>query len=146
LSFSKSTYEPEVAVVINHPLYSEPFVFYFPKRMPQEAVDASSRYLGLPETERDEERDKAFVLMLTSQMSRAPEGFEDLQVEGQPLASALADYFYDPDKPELLNLLLEAKRVYKEVTSPRGYLKSSENSHAGNGQLAGATQETSAAV
>lgn len=113
--------------------------------MPQEAIDASSRWLGLKDLERAEERDKAFVEMLTSQMSRAPLGFDDLSVNGN-LAQSLTDYFYDPSQPELLDLLLEAKRVYNEVTSPRGYFRRAESDSAGSSDASGATPQAASGL
>jgi hypothetical protein len=156
LGFSKTTYEPEVAIIVNHPLYPDsPFTFFFPKKMPQEAIDASTRFLGLKEDVREEESDKAFVEMLTAQMSRPPEGFDDLEIpkgfssheeQLKAMRQALIEYFYDPSKPELSAMLLQAKRKYTEVMTPRGYLKSRENNDARDDTASGTTQEASSVV
>ena len=55
MGFSKQAYEPEVAVEVRHSWYpGEAFIFYFPKVLPQSALDAEAAFLGLKQ---DEEKD-----------------------------------------------------------------------------------------
>lgn len=143
MGFSKAHYQDEVEVVITHPLYPDaPFTFFFPKKTPQAALDATARYVGLTDDVLDEVRARAFVEMLTTQMSREPLGFDDLPRDERPLQERLTEYFDDPGKPELLEILLEAKRIYKEGTTLGGYFKSVQNSGAGADQSTSSSPQT----
>lgn len=128
MGFSKSTYEAGVAVEVRHGWYpGTAFTFYFPKQLPQSALDAEKDFLALTD---DADRDAArqSLVNVVAEMSlREPSGFDDFPQE-DAVAGSVADrargYFDDPSKPELEQIVSAAWAAYKQGARPVGYLKS----------------------
>ena len=78
MGFSKVTNAKEVSIVVTHPMHAgDRYVFTFSKLLPQAALDAQGRFLGLPDTARAEEWRTALVATVAEMVIREPEGFDD---------------------------------------------------------------------
>jgi hypothetical protein len=134
LKFSKKNYEPEVAVVVRHAWYPDsPFTFFFPKVLPQAALDAEKTYFGLTDAEGKDASRVALINVVAEMSTRAPQGFDDTNgVASLPLADAIRTYFDDPSMPELEQIIVAAWTTYKQGARPQGYLKSLSGDGAGS--------------
>lgn len=137
MGFSKKNNAPEIAIVAHHRWHpAAEFIFHFPKRMPQPALDADARFAGLKDEEREREGRRALVETVAQMVSREPEGFDDFPVGGERLlAERFSEYFDDESQPELEAILLYVWGAYRAAALPVAYLKSSPDSGAAHALL-----------
>jgi hypothetical protein len=143
VGFKKEGYEPEVAVVVCHAWYPDsPFTFFFPKVLPQAALDAEKTYFGLTDAEGKDASRLALINVVAELSTRAPEGFDDASGTGaSSLADAIRTYFDDPSMPELEQIVVAAWTTYKQGARPSAYLKSGTGDGAGSGHAASVPQQ-----
>jgi hypothetical protein len=135
MPFSKTNYSPEIEIVATHRWYpGDKFVFTLPKVLPESALDAEAGFLGLNGTERDDQARRALISVVAQMVTKEPEGFEDFPQDARPLAERFVEYFDDPSKPELENILVGVWREYRGGAVSSTYLKSREDSRAAVGQ------------
>lgn len=131
--FQKKTYNPLVRIAVTLPTRpGDEYVFAFPKKLPQAALDAEKEFLGFDESERKKTARELLVTTVSRMLVEDPAGFAGYPTEGTVEERALR-YFDDPDEPELETILAHAWSQYKEVTRPSAYLKSVEDSGAAPG-------------
>lgn|GEM_PF-4802382 len=146
MGFSKKTYESEVAIEVRHGWYPETtFVFYFPKHLPQSALDAEKAFLSLDDKEGAEKSRVALINVVAEMSLRAPSGFDDFPMSAVTgdLQDRVRDYFDDATKPELEQIVSAAWAAYKQGARPVGYLKSAQDRRAGGGDVSGVSVEAS---
>ena len=133
MAFSKKNYSKDVSIGVTHALYpGVHFVFTFPKRMPQSALDAQGKLAGLTDAERAEEFRSALISAFAETISAEPEGF-DFPTDERPLRERAKEYFDDPDFPELEEIVFSAWRAYKAAQLPAAYLKSGSDTSPASG-------------
>lgn len=133
MGFRKSTNETEVAVVVTHKWHpGDEFTFYFPKVLPQAAIEAEGRFLGLKEDAREEEYRQLLIETVAAMVTRDPIGFDDFPTSDAPLADRFIAYFDDPSQPELQSILLSVWREYRAGAIPFAYLKSIQRDGEGS--------------
>ena len=154
MGFSKAHNKKEISIVVTHPMHpGDRYVFTFPKTLPQAALDAQGRFLGLPDTARAEEWRTALVATVAEMVIREPEGFDDFQrltdedraagmVNQRPLAERFVEYFNDAEQPELEAIIVQAWKEYKAAAVPAAYVKSPEDSGAPGGESSGVPSTT----
>lgn len=151
MGFSKKSYSPVIEIEVLHPYYpGEVFIFTFPKVLPQSALDAEKSYLGLPDTEQPEALRKGLIGVVAEMVTLPPTGFDDfpdlnpgeLQTGSTKVAlrRAVLDYFDDPEKPELEQIISGAWRAYKTAAIPAAYLKSVSGNGSGDRHAASVSQ------
>jgi hypothetical protein len=134
--YSKKNYSKEVEIDVKHPRYPGAlFTFTFTKEMSDAAADAQKEFFALPDTERPEIRRQKLIATVALMLTREPSGFEEFPTDARPLPERVAEYFDEPNQPELHAILVAAWNKYWEVSVPRAYLKSAEDSQPGDGQL-----------
>ncbi|HLM58175.1 MAG TPA: hypothetical protein VK422_18880 [Pyrinomonadaceae bacterium] len=158
MPFSKTKYDPTVAIVVHHKWYpGDAFTFYFPKVLPQSALDAERVFVGLKEDEGAESFRKALVNVVAEMAAEEPEGFDDFPrltkeeraqgtVNIDPLPERMRAYFDDASKPELEAILSGAWRAYRASQVPSAYTKSVQGHGAGGGQPSGVSAGASSGV
>jgi hypothetical protein len=78
MGFTKQGSQPEVGFAVRHAWHpGTQFVFYFPKRLPQAALDAEQTYFGVKDSERPDEHRLALIKVVAEMASSEPEGFDD---------------------------------------------------------------------
>ncbi|MDQ3649694.1 MAG: hypothetical protein M3458_05315 [Acidobacteriota bacterium] len=78
MGFTKKTNSNEIAIEVTHQWHpGQAFTFYFPKQLPQRALDAERDFLGLKETERADEYRLKLISLIAEMAQREPSGFED---------------------------------------------------------------------
>lgn len=158
MGFSKQGYEPEVAVEVRHNWHpGSVFVFYFPKVLPQAALDAEASFLGLNQDGDKDAVRTSLIDPLAEMATREPEGFDDFPcltdvaravgtVSIAPLAERFRNYFDEPDKPELEQIVSGAWAAYKQGARPQAFLKRLQADSAGGGQPSGVSREAPSVV
>lgn len=135
-------YQPDVEIVVSHAWHpDQKFVFTFPKKLPQAALDAEKDFLALDEKDRDEKARLGVIKTVAVMSSRAPAGFPgfpDGELTGQALIDAITTYFDDPEQPELETIITAAWTGYKAAARPAAYAKSLSDHGQGDGQSPGA--------
>lgn len=144
MSFSKTDYSPEIIISVTHPWYpSETFLFFFPKRLSQAAIDADAAVFSLRDNERPAAARLAVINVVAEMCVREPEGFADFPTDAimpekliaRGLPQRVREYFDDPSKPELEAIILGAWRAYRASALPSAYLKSLQNNGARGGRV-----------
>jgi hypothetical protein len=148
LKFSKRSYQPEVAIVVRHAWYPDsPFTFFFPKVLPQCALNAEKTYFGLTDAEGKDAARKALIEVVALMSLRAPEGFDDFATVVAPsFVERIRTYFDDPSMPELEQIIVAAWTAYKQGARPSAYLKSLSDNGAGSGQPSSVPKQTESGV
>lgn len=153
MGFSKTKYEPTIRIEVLHQWHPDTiFAFTFPKRMPQTAAEAETRYLGINDEMRKDESRKALIESVAALIISEPEGFDDFprltekdraaeMVNIKPLAERMREYFDEPDKPELEEILSAAYRAYRLTAMSSAYPKSLQAGSAGDGELSRSTAQ-----
>ena len=78
MGFTKKDSQQEVGIAVTHAWHrGTQFFFYFPKRLPEAAVEAEQTYLGLKDSERPDEYRLALINVVAEMASEEPEGFDD---------------------------------------------------------------------
>lgn len=78
MGFKKKDSQTEVGISVTHAWHpGTKFVFYFPKRLPEAAVEAEQTYLGLKDSERPDEHRLALINVVAEMAASEPEGFDD---------------------------------------------------------------------
>lgn len=78
MGFNKQKNSKEIAISVTHPWHpGAQFVFHFPKALPQSALDAEAKFLGLKDAERPEEYRKHLIDTVAEMVTQEPEGFDD---------------------------------------------------------------------
>ncbi|MET0646380.1 MAG: hypothetical protein ABW208_07140 [Pyrinomonadaceae bacterium] len=78
MGFNKQTSQPAVGIIVKHSWHpGAAFVFYFPKRLPETALNAEQTYLGLQDSERPDEYRLALINVVAEMASSEPEEFDD---------------------------------------------------------------------
>lgn len=141
MAFSKQGNSKEVSVEVTHRWHPGAlFVFHFPKRLPQSALDAEKSFLGLKDDERAEAHRAALVNTVAEMVTREPEGFDDFPetvcvgpgtaAVSKNVADRVRVYFDDPEQPELEAIIVSAWRAYRAAAIPAAYTKSAEGRSA----------------
>ena len=134
-------YEPEIQIVITHQWHpGSKFIFTFPKRLPQAAIDAEAKLLGLGDQDRDEQARLLVIETVAKMSAQAPEGFPGFPeiAAGVDLAGTIQQYFDDPSQPELEAIATSAWSGYRAAARPAAYAKSLSRDGQGNGDAGGA--------
>src|ERR1700759_3705513 len=128
MGFSKANYRDRFDVVVLHPQHpGDSYVFTFPKKLPQAALDAEKAFLALGDAATADDWRKALINVIAEMMTRDPEGFDDfprepvVTLEGQrapSLTKRAVEYFDDPEKPELEAIIIKAWKEYKAAAVP----------------------------
>lgn len=78
MGFTKKGAQTEVGIIVKHAWHpGTQFVFFFPKRLPQAALDAEQTYLGLKDSECSDEYRLALINVVAEMASSELEGFDD---------------------------------------------------------------------
>jgi hypothetical protein len=103
--------------------------------MSDAAAEAQKDFFALPDAERPEVRRQKLIATIALMLTREPSGFDEFPQDERPLSERVREYFDEPEQPELHAILVAAWNRYWEVSVPRAYLKSVEDSQPGTGQL-----------
>ncbi len=150
MGFNKDKNEPDIAIEVRHPWHpGDVYTFYFPKKLPQLALDAEAKFLGLKEGERSDEYRKELINTVAAMVTREPEGFDHFPTDevlpaGQSprsLSIRMRDYFDDPNHPELESILVGVWRAYRASAVPSAYLKSLPADSKGDGSVSRGTAQ-----
>lgn len=141
--FTKNSYSPNVSIGVTLPTRpGDEYVFTFPKRLPQTALDAEEAFVGLDKEERADAFRLGLVRTVAAMLVTEPQGFGDFPVDERPLAERALEYFADPAEPEFEAILVKAWGGFREVTRATAYLKSVQ----ADGAAVGDVQRTTAAA
>lgn len=141
-------YQPEIQIVITHQWHpGSQFIFTFPKRLPQAAIDAEQRLLGLGDKDRDEQARLLVIETVAEMSSKPPRGFPGFPEFGEPidpaaLKSAIITYFDEPLQPELEAIITSAWSGYRAAARPAAYAKSLSPDGEADGDTGGAAPKT----
>ncbi len=150
MGFIKSTNEPDITIVVTHPWHEgDVYSFTFPKRLPQAAVDAEKRFLGLKDEARPDESRRALIETLAEMVTREPEGFDDFpssatEVDapmGESLARRFVEYFDDYSQPEFESILVSVWRAYRASAVPDAFPSRIQDSGARDSNAARAASQ-----
>lgn len=135
MGFSKNKNTKGLAIKVTHPWHpGAEFIFHFPKRLPQSALDAEKGFVGLKDDEREDAARLALIGVVAEMVTREPEGFDDFIVGGpRTLPERMREYFDDPEQPELEQIIVSVWRGYKAAAIPAAYLFRPSDSGAAGG-------------
>jgi hypothetical protein len=152
VGFTKKENPPEISIEVRHPWHpGSVFIFHFPKKLHQLALDAEQRFLGLTDDARPDEHRKAIIDTIAEMVIREPEGFDDFPDVNhvvkpgdgkRPLAPRMREYFDDDSQPELETIIVSAWRAYRAAAVPTAYVKSLQSDGEGAGHVSGLPQKT----
>jgi hypothetical protein len=148
MAFNKSTNPKEISITVTHPWHAgDEYIFHLAKRLSKEATEAQEHYFALTGDEQAGEVRRRRVVALAAMCVREPEGFEDFPTEDdRPLAQRVAEYFDDPEEPELERIVSAVWNRYWQEAVPQAHSKSVQNSGAGSGQPSGVSEQPAPVV